>query len=115
MSVEIHDRLISLLKEVDELKAREAGLKSERVRHQELILVSENEVTRLNSELEDLRENSLRLRREMDDLKNDLFRRDEDEVILEDNTHTPTEEGASTESEGHRLWKDRQRQLKSVT
>jgi hypothetical protein len=41
MTVEIHDKLIALLAEVDELKGREAQLKSEKTRHLEQIAQSE--------------------------------------------------------------------------
>ena len=40
MSVEIHDKLIALLAEVDELKSKEAQLKSEKTRHLEQIALS---------------------------------------------------------------------------
>jgi uncharacterized coiled-coil DUF342 family protein len=79
MSVEIHDKLIALLSEVDSFKTREGELKAERQRHQEQIAASESEVRRCDGELGDIRENQLSLRREMDDLKEDLFRRDDEE------------------------------------
>jgi hypothetical protein len=44
MTVEIHDRLITLLAKVDELKSKEAALKSEKQRHLEQIAQSEGEV-----------------------------------------------------------------------
>jgi uncharacterized coiled-coil DUF342 family protein len=66
MSVEIHDKLIALLAEVDELKTKEAELKSEKQRHSEQIAQCESEVRRCDAELGDIRENQLRLRREMD-------------------------------------------------
>ena len=46
MSVEIHDKLIALLTEVDDLKTKEAELKSEKQRHLEQIAQSEGEVSR---------------------------------------------------------------------
>jgi hypothetical protein len=117
MSVEIHDKLIAILTEVDELKGKESGLKAEKLRHQELIAQSEGEMARCNTEIDDIRENQLRLRREMDNLKNELFKREEDEEVIEiDNSHVVTDGSApSTESERHHAWKDRQRQLRSVT
>ena len=63
MTVEIHDRLIALLAGVDELKTKEAQLKSEKTRHLDQITQSEGEVGRCNDELSDIRENQLRLRR----------------------------------------------------
>ena len=115
MSVEIHDSLIALLAEVASLKEKETALKAEKARQLETIAAAEGEVTRCNGELDDIRENQLRLRRAMDDLKNDLFRRDDEETITLDPSHTPSEEGASGESEGKKLWNDRQKLLKSVT
>jgi uncharacterized coiled-coil DUF342 family protein len=116
MSVEIHDKLIALLATVDELRTREAGLKSEKVRHLEQIAASETEVARCNGELDEVRENQLRLRREMDGLRDDLFRREDEEVITMDESHVPTDgEGASGESDGKRMRRDRQRALKTVS
>jgi chromosome segregation ATPase len=116
MSVEIHDKLIALLSAVEEFKAKESELKAEKQRHQEQIAASEAEVRRCDEELGDIRENQLRLRREMDGLKEDLFRRDEDEeVIVEDTAHVVTDGSApSVESEGHRMWKERQKALRTV-
>jgi hypothetical protein len=55
MSVEIHDKLIALLSEVDSFKTKEAELKAERQRHQEQIAASESEVRRCDGELGDIR------------------------------------------------------------
>jgi hypothetical protein len=46
MTVEIHAKLITLLAQVDELKSKEAALKSEKQRHLEQIAQSEGEVSR---------------------------------------------------------------------
>jgi hypothetical protein len=116
MSVEIHDKLIALLSSVEEFKQKETELRAEKQRHQEQIAASEAEVRRCDEELGDIRENQLRLRREMDGLKEDLFRRDEDEeTIVEDTAHIVTDgEKPSVESEGRRLWKERQKALRTV-
>jgi hypothetical protein len=45
MSNEIHDKLVALLAEVDELKTKEAQLKAEKTRHLEQIAQSEGENT----------------------------------------------------------------------
>ena len=81
MTVEIHAKLITLLAEVDELKSREAQFKPEKTRHLEQIAQSEIEVSRCNDELDDIRENALRLKREMDNLRDELFARGERELI----------------------------------
>jgi hypothetical protein len=57
MTVEIHDKLIALLAEVDELKGTEAQLKSEKLRHLEQIAQFEDEVSRCNDELSEIRGN----------------------------------------------------------
>jgi hypothetical protein len=51
MTVEIHAKWITLLAEVDELKSKEAALKSEKQRHLEQIAQSEGEVSRCSDEL----------------------------------------------------------------
>jgi chromosome segregation ATPase len=91
MTVEIHDKLIALLTEVDELKTKEAALKAEKARHLEQIAECEGEVSRCNEELSDIRENQLRFKREMDALRDELFTREEEEAIIVDNAHVVTE------------------------
>jgi chromosome segregation ATPase len=115
MSVEIHDKLIALLAEVDELKSKEAQLKSEKTRHSEQIAQSEGEVDRCNDELSDIRENQLRLKREMDGLRDELFAHEEEEAIIVDDAHVVTDGSTpSTESEGHKMWKERAAHLRKV-
>src|ERR1700685_1798151 len=112
MSVEIHDRMIKLLSSVEEFKQKEIELKGEKQRHQEQIAASEGEVRRCDEELGDIRENQLRLRREMDGLRDDLFRPENEgeETIVEDAAHVVTDGSApSVESERQRAWKDRKR------
>jgi hypothetical protein len=83
--VEIHDRLIALLTDVDELRSKEAALIRRRsCAHLGQMAQSEGEVVRCNGELDDVRENQLRLRREMDGLRDVLFTREEDEAIIEE-------------------------------
>jgi predicted nuclease with TOPRIM domain len=113
MSVEIHDSLIALLSEVAALKEKEGGLKSERQRQEDAIAAAESEVSRCNGELDDVRENQLRLRRQMDGLRDVLFAREDEGTIVMDETNTPTD-GEHVESEGHQMWKERQKQLRSV-
>jgi hypothetical protein len=48
MSVEIHDKLIALLSEVEGFKTKEGELKVEKQRHLEQIAQSEGEVSRCN-------------------------------------------------------------------
>jgi hypothetical protein len=114
MSVELHDKLIALLSDVDALKNSEAQLKSEKARHMEIISASECEISRLKTELEDVRENQLRLKGSMDDLKEELFKRDEREEIVEDQATRPIDGEEQNESAAHRAWRARARELKAV-
>jgi hypothetical protein len=101
MSVEIHDALIALLAEVAALKEREIGLKADKQRQLEAIAAAEGEVSRIVNELDDIREAQLKAKRTMDGLRDDLFRREEDETIVLDDAHVPSDgENPSTESEG---------------
>ena len=115
MTVEIHDKLIALLTEVDELKSKEAQLKSEKTCHLEQIAESEGEVSRCNGELSDIRENQLRLKREMDGLRDELFAREEEEAIIVGDAHVITDgENSQTDSEAKRAWDARAKHLKQV-
>jgi chromosome segregation ATPase len=115
MSIEIHDKLIALLASVDDLKAREVKLKEEKVRAQETISATEGEIGRCNDELCDIRENQLRLKREMDGLRDELFAREEEEAILVDEAHVVTDgENSQIDSQAKRAWDARVRHLKQV-
>jgi hypothetical protein len=115
MTVEIHDKLIALLAEVDELKSKEAALKAEKTRQLEQIAQSEGEVSRCNDQLSDIRENQLRLKREMDGLRDELFAREEEEAIIVDDAHVVTDgENRQTDSEAKRAWDARAKHLKQV-
>jgi chromosome segregation ATPase len=115
MTVEIHDKLIALLAEVDEFKTKAAQLQSEKTRHLEQIAQSEGEVGRCNDELSDVRQNQLRLKREMDGLRDELFAREEEEAIIVDDAHVVTDgENASIESEAKKAWDARAKHLKQV-
>jgi len=114
MTVEIHDKLIALVADVDELKGKEAQLKSKKTRHLEQIAESEGEVSRCNDELTDIRENQLRLKREMDGLRDELFAREEEEAIIVDDVHVVTDgENSQTDSETKRAWDARAKHLKA--
>jgi predicted nuclease with TOPRIM domain len=114
MSVEIRDKLKALLSDVEGFKTKETELKAEKQRHQEQIAQSESEASRCNGELDEVRENQLRLRRQMDGLRDVLFAREDEETIAVDETHVPTEGEHASESERQRAWKDRQKQLRTV-
>jgi chromosome segregation ATPase len=115
MTVEVHVRLIALLAGVDELKTKEAQLKSEKQRHSEQIAQSEGEVSRCNDELGDIRENQLRLKREMDSLRDERFAREEEEAIIVDDAQVVTGgENSQTDSEAKKAWDARAKHLKTV-
>jgi hypothetical protein len=112
MTVETHAELITLLAEVDEqgsaTQIREAApLRAD--------AQSEVEVSHCNEELGDIRENQLRLKREMDGLRDELFAREEEEAIIVDDAHVVTEGGNSqTDSEAKRAWDARAKHLKQI-
>jgi hypothetical protein len=115
MSVEIQASLIALLAEVAALKEKEGSLKSEKMRQLEAIAMAEGQVTRCNAELDQIREAQLKAKRSMDSLRDDLFKRDEDEeVIMVDEAHDPSADAPSSESERQRAWRDRQKALRTV-
>jgi hypothetical protein len=117
MPDEIREKLLTILNEVDALKAKDGALQAEKQRHIDQIQQSENDLKRTNDDLEECRENSLRLKRQMDDLKNELFARPEDaeEVIIEDNAHMPTD-GSETQKDNtaEKMWDARVKHLKQV-
>ena len=115
MEIHSNQSLIALLAGVDDLKSKEAQLKSEKTRHLEQIAQSEGDVQKCNDELNDIRENQLRLRREMDGLRDELFAREEEEAILVDDAHVVTDgENSQTDSEAKRAWDARAKHLKQV-
>jgi chromosome segregation ATPase len=114
MSNEYKDRMLQLLTQVDDVKAKDGALQLERKRHQDQIAQSEADLQRTEDDIGQCREDALSLRRQMDDLKNEIFHREDDEEPpVVDNSHIPTEDG-SPEQERHRVWKDQERYLKSV-
>jgi hypothetical protein len=96
------------------LEPKEAELKADKLRHSEQIAQSEDEVARCNGELNDVRENQLRLRREMDGLSDVLFAREEDEAIIEDSSHIPADGDGQKDSAAKRAWDERAKHLKQV-
>jgi predicted nuclease with TOPRIM domain len=104
-----------LLAGVAELKTKEAELKLEKQRLLEQIAKSEGEVNRCNGELSDIYENQLRLKREMDGLRDELFAREEEEAIIVDDAHVVTDgENSQTDCEARRAWDARAKHLKQV-
>ena len=75
---------------------------------------SEGEVSRCNDELSDIRENQLRLKREMDNLRDELFAREEEEALVVDVAHATDGDYSQTNSEGKRAWDARAKHLKQV-
>jgi hypothetical protein len=114
MSVEIHDSLIALLAEVAALKEKEGALKTDKQRQLEAIAAAEAEVARIAGELDEVREGQLKAKRCMDGLRDELFKREDDEVVIEDHAHDPSADAPSPESERHKSWKDRQKLLRTV-
>jgi chromosome segregation ATPase len=117
MSNEFKDKMLQLLTAVDDVKASEAALQSEKARHQEQIAKSEVDLKRTEADIAQCRETELRLKRELTDLRDAIFARPEnEETIVEDAAHVVTDGSApSVESDRQRAWKDRQRALKTVS
>ena len=114
MSNEYKDRMLQLLTQVDDVKAKDGALQLERKRHLDQIAQSEMDLKRTEDDIAQGREDALLLRRQMDDLKNEIFHREDDEEVpVIDNSHIPNEDG-SPESERHRIWRDREKHLQSV-
>jgi hypothetical protein len=96
-------------------KTKEAQLKSEKTRHLEQIAESGREVSRCNDELSDICESQLRLKREMDGLRDELFAHEEEEAIIVDDAHVVTDdENSQTDSAAKRAWDARAKHLKQV-
>ena len=114
MSDESYEKVVALLEEVAALKSREGELKTEKAGHLEQIQKSEDEVTRCDNELSDIHEKQLKLRRDMDGLRDEIFKRDEDDIVAVDESHIPTDGSASktVESEAKRAWSERVKELK---
>jgi hypothetical protein len=109
----VETRAKPLLAEVDELKSKEAAVKSEKQRHLEQIAQSEGEVSRCNDELSDIRENHAEAR--MDGLRDELFAREEEEAVIVDDAHVVTDgEISQTDSEAKRAWDARAKHLRQV-
>jgi hypothetical protein len=116
MSNEMKDRMLLLLTQVDDVKARETALQAEKSRHEAQITQSAADLQRTNDDLDKCRDDSLVLRKQMDDLKNEIFARPDEEVIIKDDAHVPVAgDDQSRESEGKRLWNERARQIKAAS
>jgi hypothetical protein len=115
-SEENRNQMLSILAAVDELRLKEAALQSDKTRLEDQIKAANDELTTCEANIEQCHEDGLALRRQMEDLKNVIFARPEiEETITVDEAHIPTDGSVpSTESEGQRLWRDRQRHLKQV-
>jgi peptidoglycan hydrolase CwlO-like protein len=116
MSNEFKDKMLQLLTQVDDVKATEAALQSERKRHQDQIAQSEADLKRTEDEIAQCRETALGLRRQMDDFKDEIFARQDEEVTLADDGPRTTEadDGLSPASAAKKLWDERARHLKQV-
>jgi chromosome segregation ATPase len=97
------------------LKGKKAQLKSEKTAHFEQIAQSEGGVSRCNDELSNIRENQLRLRREMNGLRDELFAHEEEEATPPDGAHVVTGgENSQTDGEAKRAWDARAKHWKQV-
>jgi peptidoglycan hydrolase CwlO-like protein len=116
-SEESRNTMLSILAAVDELRLKEAALQSDKTRLEDQIKAANDELATCRANIEQCHEDSLALRRQMENLKDVIFARPEvEESIVEDNVHMVTDGSVpSSESEGKRLWNERQKSLRSVT
>ena len=76
---------------------------------------SKRDVARCNDEQSDIRENWLRLKGEMDGLRDELFARPEEAVIEADGAHVVTDGSVpSNESDAKKAWKEHAAHLRKV-
>ena len=97
----------SLLTQVDDVNAKESAFQDERKRHLEQIAKSEADLQRTEADIAQMRDEELRLKRELTDLRDEIFARPEDEAppVL-DEAHVPGDGShPSVETEAKRLWK----------
>jgi hypothetical protein len=115
MTVEIHDKLIALLTEVDELKTKEAELKSEKQRQLEHIAQSETKSVAATMKSARFAGSSFDCDAKWKVCVTQLFAREEEEVIIVDDAHVVTDgENRETDSEAKRAWDARAKHLKQV-
>jgi hypothetical protein len=104
MSVEIHDKLIKLLADVDELKANEATLQAEKQRHIDQIAQSEGDLQKCIEAIKEVHANVERCKGQMDSYRDELFGITEGAAPTNGETHEGDDQGR--ESEAKRLWKE---------
>jgi predicted nuclease with TOPRIM domain len=102
MSVEIHDKMIKLLAEVDELKVKEAALQGEKQRHIDQIAQSETDLAKSNEAIEECHAHSKQLKGRMDMYRDELFGAEEASAPATDGEEDP---GPDRESEAKKLWR----------
>jgi chromosome segregation ATPase len=73
MSVEIHDKLIKLLADVDELKAKEAQLQIEKQSHIDQISKSEEALRQCEAAIRECQEHGKLYKSQMDTYRDELF------------------------------------------
>jgi uncharacterized coiled-coil DUF342 family protein len=102
MSVEIHDKMIKLLAEVDELKAKETALQAEKQRHIDQIAQSESDLAKCNEAIEECHACGKQLKSQMDSYRDELFGAEEATAPTTDGEEG---QGQDRESEAKKLWR----------
>jgi hypothetical protein len=102
MTVEIHDKLITLLAEVDDLKSKEAQLRSEKTRHLEQMALSESEVAAATVDESQLRLEAPKWTACVTSFS--LARRKRKPSLLMMRHVVTDEENSQTDSEAKRAW-----------
>jgi hypothetical protein len=104
MTIEIHDKLIKLLAEVDELKQKKATLQADKTRHLDLIHQSEEAVRLCDEEITKVNESQSRLKGEMNELRDELFGRSQEAappVSVDDDT-----DPQDRDTEARKAWRN---------
>jgi chromosome segregation ATPase len=102
MSIEIHDKMIKLLAEVDELKTKEVALQAEKQRHADQIAQSESDLAKCNEAIEECHAHGKQLKSQMDMYRDELFGPEEASAPATDGEEG---QGPDRESEAKKLWR----------
>jgi chromosome segregation ATPase len=110
-SEENRNQMLSILAEVDAARLLEGTLQAEKTRLEDQIKTANDELITCENNISQCHDNMLALRRQMDELKDVIFHREDEAPPIIDESHIPTE-GGSPESEARRLWRAEAKRVK---
>jgi peptidoglycan hydrolase CwlO-like protein len=115
-SEENRNTMLSILAAVDELRLKEAALQSDKTRLEDQIKAANDELATCRANIEQCHEDSLALRRQMENLKDVIFARPEvEETIVEDAAHIVTDGSiGQKDNPAKSAWDARAKHLKQV-